>query len=48
MLPLSSEKPLYPNAISLPHFEIARVHIAVCHIKNTIPILEPLPVENAV
>ena len=43
-LPLSSVKPFYPNSISLPLSEVARIHVAVCHLKNPVTILEPLPV----
>ena len=43
-LPLSSVKPFYPNSISLPLSEVARIHVAVCHLKNSVTILEPLPV----
>ena len=43
-LPLSSVKPFYSNSISLPFFEVARIHVAVCHLKNSVAILEPLPV----
>ena len=43
-LPLSSVKPFYPNSMSLPLSEVARIHVAVCHLKNSVAILEPLPV----